>query len=383
MSQAMEGIKGEKDEIIDGLVDEFFHDSIADICANEYREKGQFDVKFVEGLIPSVEERKKLFPHLRRKLKGCGTTGEEKIISGLSYEEPKIKEEKTHHHRAVVRDDERQRIKNDIAKLLSKGKSDEVNAIIKDLSKRLDDASWKIRKKVAESLLEATSVLDEFDRVKENFRDLSEALIKRVKQENHGDIYLIASENLHRVYTSQNRINSYFTNETLGRRLFEANHLSKDQLQKALMARKKNGKSLQYNLGALNFVDEAELTHFLTQQYRGCQSVHLSEIHDIPENVLKAIPLKFVRDHLILPFRLNSGNLHTAMMNPNDLNVFNDIRFISGYSVVPHLASEYHLLNAIEKFYHIEATRPESTRVLEDIPGEDAFEFCEEPAIST
>jgi len=80
MSQTMEIIKGEKDEIIDGLVDEFFHDSIADICVNEYREKGQFDVKFVEGLIPSVEERKKLlFPHLKRKLQGSCTLDEEEI----------------------------------------------------------------------------------------------------------------------------------------------------------------------------------------------------------------------------------------------------------------------------------------------------------------
>jgi len=379
MSQAMEVIEGEKGEIIDGLVGEFFHDTIADICVNGYREKGQLDVNFVEGLIPSVEERKKLVPHLKRKLRGSGTIDEEKIISDLSCDEPEIEEQEAHHyHRDVTSDDEREKIKDDIARLLSEGKSDEVNAIVKELFKKLDDTSWKIRKKVAETLLEATSVLDEFDKLKENFRDMSEALIKRVKQENHSDIYLIASENLHRVYISQNRLDSYFTNETLGRRLFDANELSKDQLQKALMARKKNGKSLQYNLGALNLVDEAELTHFLAQQYRGCQSVHLSEIHDIPENTLKAVPVKFIRDHLILPFRLDSGNLYAATMNPNDLDVLNDIRFISGYSVVPHLAAEYHLLKAIEKFYHMETAAPESCQVMKDIPGEEDLEFSEE-----
>jgi len=121
--------------------------------------------------------------------------------------------------------------------------------------------------------------------------------------------------------------------------------LSKGQLQKALMARKKNGKSLRYNLGALNFVDEAELTHFLAQQYNGCRIAQPSKIHHIPENVLKAIPAKFIKRYLILPFRSDSGNLYTATMNPNNLDVFNDIRFISGYSVLPYLASEYHLLS--------------------------------------
>ena len=374
MSQAMEVREGEKDEIIDGLVGEFFYDAVADICVNEYRQSRQFDLKFVEGLIPSTEERKRLSNHLNRKLKEYGTLGEEKIISELFCEEPEVKE-KTIHHRDVSSDGERKSIKDDISRLLSKGKSDEVNDIIRDLSKKLDDTSWRIREKVAESLLEVTSVLDECNKLKEHFRDMSEALIRRVKQENYSDIYLIVSENLHRMCTSQNRIDSYLTNETLGSRLFEANKLSKDQLQKALMARKKNGKSLQYNLGAFNYVDESVLTHFLAQQYRGCQTVHLSEIYDIPKNILKAVPVKFIRDHLILPFRLNSGNLHTATMNPNALNIFNDIRFISGYSVVPFLASEYHLLNAIKRFYHIATLTPESNRIMK---GEDDLEFFDE-----
>ena len=376
MSQAMEVVEGQKDEIIDSLVGEFFHDAIADICVDGYRQKAHFDVRFVEGLIPSVEERKKLFPHLRKKLKGCGTVAEEELISELFGEEPDIKEETIHPYpQGLTSDDDRDRITHEITRLLSEGKGDEVNAIVKELSKKLDDTSWKIRKKVAESLLEVTGVLDEFDKLRENFRDMSEALLKRVEQENHSDVYLIASENLHRVYTSQNKIESYFTNETLGRRLFEANELSEEQLQKALMARKRNGKSLQYNLGALSYVDEAVLTHFLAQQYRGCQTVVLSELHDIPDHILKAVPVKFVRDHLILPFRLHSGNLYTATMNPNDLNVFNDIRFVSGYSVTPHLAAEYHLLKAIKEFYGIE-TAPRNG--MQEIAGEEDFELSEE-----
>ena len=141
---------------------------------------------------------------------------EGKIISDLLCEKPEIKEEKAHHPQNVSSADDREKIKDDIARLLSEGKSDEVNGIVKDLSKRLDDTSWKIRKKVAESLLEVTAVLDEFDKLRENFRDMSEALVKRVKQENHSDVYLIASENLHRVYTSQSRADSYFINQTIG-----------------------------------------------------------------------------------------------------------------------------------------------------------------------
>jgi len=379
MSKTMEIVEGEKGEIIDGLVGEFFYDAIADTCVTEYIETGTFDVKFVETLIPSLEERKKLLPHLQRKLQGLKTPDELKTISELFYKEPEIKEEGiSDQNQDAPSLDERKDMKDEVTRLLSEGKNDEVNTIIKDLSKRLDDTSWNIRKRVAESLLEVTHVLDEFDKLKENFRDMSNALVKTLKRENHSDTYLIASENFHKICSSQNRIESYFRTETLGGRLFEANELSNDQLQKVLMARKRNGKSLQYNLGALDVVDEAVLTNFLAQQYRNCQTVKLSEIQDIPENVLKVVPARIIKRHMILPFRLDSGYLYTATMNPNDLDVFKDIRFISGYSVVPHLAAEYYLLKAIEKFHQIGVIQPEANQEMESIQKEDGIEFCEE-----
>ena len=374
MSKAMEITEGEKGEIVDGLVGGFFCDAMADICVDGYRQNGQFDVKFIERLIPSVEERKKLLPHLKRKLKGFGTPDDEKIIGDLFRKEPEIKEEKTRdYHQGDVKE-----IKDEVTRLLAEGRGDEVQAIIRNLSKRMDDTSWRIRKKIAESLLHISSVLDEFDKLKESFRGLSEGLIKRVKKESHIDTYLIASENLHRICTSQNRVDRYLINETLGRRLFEADKLSKAQLQKTLMARKKNGRSLQYNLGALDFVDEVVLTNFLAQQYNGCPTVHLSKINSIPENILKSVPVKFVKRNLILPFRLDSGYLYAATMNPNDLDVLNDIRFISGYPVAPYVAAEYYLLNAIEKFYRIEAITQAWNPLMEEIQGEDDLKSIEE-----
>ncbi len=374
MSKAMGVPDGEKDEAIDGLVSEFFYDAIADICVNGYRQNGQFDTKFVEALTPSVEERKKLLPYLGRKLKGLGTPDEEKTLKDLFCKEPEIKEEKISDYQK----DDIKETRDEVTKLLAEGKGDEVQSIIRDLSKRLDDTSSKIRKKVAESLLDITSVLDESDKLKENFRELSETLTKRVKKESHIDTYLAVSENLHKICTSQNRPDRYLINETIGRRLFDADKVSRNQLQKTLMARKKNGRSIQYNLGALDFVDEVVLTHILVQQYNGCPTAHLSKMNHMPENVLKALPVKFIKSNLILPFKIDSGYLYAATMNPNDLDVLNDIRFISGYPVAPHLAAEYYLLNAIEKFYRIEAITPAWSPVMEEIQKEDDLESIEE-----
>jgi type IV pilus assembly protein PilB len=199
-----------------------------------------------------------------------------------------------------------------------------------------------------------------------------------VEREHHIDTYLAVSENLRHVCASQNRNESYLREETIGSRLYEAKKLSKGKLQKALIARKKNGRSLQYNLGALSLVDEASLTHFLAQQYNGCRVVNLSDLHVIPENILKVIPTKFIKRYLILPFRLESGNLHTAIMKPNDLHILNDIRFISGYSAVPHLAAEYYLINALKRFYRVDSFSGQLNQAIEDLQEENGIELIED-----
>ena len=281
-------------------------------------------------------------------------------------------------HRDVYKQRERNISKNNINNLLSEGRVDDVQKLIKNLNNRFDDSSCKIRFKVAQHFREISSALDEFDKLKENFQEISEALIRRVKQETHANIYLAASENLHKICTSQNRIDSYFIEETIGHRLFKENKLSQDQLQKIMTVRNANGKSFQYNLAALNVVDEKVLIQFLAQQYKGCQTTILSNINHLPKHILKTIPLKFIEKYNILPLRSDFGYLHVATMNPKNLDVLNDIRFMSGYSIVPYLAAEYYLINCIEKFYHLNNKISKKMRAMNEMKKGDNLEFIEE-----
>jgi type IV pilus assembly protein PilB len=376
MSREMKIIEGERSEIISHLPDELLYDALANICIEGYREKGNFDVPFVERLLPSAEERLRMSSYLRRRLKGHETLSEKEILSRIFCEENGIRAE-TAPPKDIPVEKDRTEIKEDVKRLMKQGKSEDVQALVKELTEKLDDRSWKVRKKIAESLLEVTSALDELDKLKDYFEEMSEALLKRLREEIHIDVYLVTSESLHRVYASKNKIDSGFNNEILGKTLIEANQLTRDKLQKALLEKRRNGRSLQYNLGALNCIDEAALTAFLAQQYKGCHTVDLSRIHSIPPSVLNIVPLKIVKNHLILPFMLHAGRLFTATMNPNDLNVLNDIRFITGYTVIPHLASEYYLLNAIERFYGIETSSSEITHAIKGMTEEEDIYFSE------
>jgi len=264
-------------------------------------------------------------------------------------------------------------IKEYINNLISGRKSDELGTLIEGISHKMDDKSCEIRNKIAESLQDITSVLEEFDSLKENFQKISTTLINWVKKENHVDTYLAVTKSLQNICSSQslNKLDPYLISETIGGKLFEFNDLTKAQLQEALKSRKKNGNSLQYNLGALNLVDETVLTHLLAQQYKDCRMVILSTINHIHEDILKTIPEKYIRRYHVLPFQLESGSLYTATMNPNDWQLLKDIRFISGYPVVPHLAAEYYLLSSIEKFYNIKTNKSVNHQAMSNMQQED------------
>ncbi len=374
------GIKGKGDgNIIEDLVTEHFYRTLADISASDYRQTGDLDLTLIKSVAPSLEERKSIFSCLKDKLGGFESPDEEKELHDLLFKEEEIIEENVSDRKpdpSII--DKKNHLRDDLNRLLSEGKNNEIKAIIRDLSEKFDDTSWKIRKNVAEHIQDITGALNEFDKLKDNFREIAGVLIKMVKQESHIDTYLIVSDNLHKICNSKNGIAKYFINESIGGKLLESDKISRSQLQKALMARKKNGKSLQYNLGALNLVDEADLTHLLAQSYNGGRAINLSEIQAIPEHVLKAVPVKFIRRHLILPFKLDAGNLNIATRNPNDLNVLNDIRFLSGCSPIPHLAAEYHLLNAIEKFYNVKIITADTNQIMEDMQEEDELEEKED-----
>ena len=267
--------------------------------------------------------------------------------------------------------DESRRVGECITDLLAGGKKNEIEVYLEGTSPKTEEKSGDIRKRVAERLEDVTSALDEVDTLKDNFQKISDTLVNWVKKESDADTYLAVTRSLHNICAALNRLERYLVGETIGGRLFEVNKLSKADLQEALKARKKNSASLQYNLGDLHLVDEAVLTHFLAQQYKNCPVVNLSSIKHIQDRVLKTIPEKYIRRYQILPFKAEAGSLHTATMNPDDWQVFKDIRFISGHLVVPHLAAEYHLLNAIEKFYNIKTIKPGSHQAVSNMQQEE------------
>jgi len=135
----------------------------------------------------------------------------------------------------------------------------------------------------------------------------------------------------------------------LGEMLLKAGLITQDRLQEALEAQKKNGGKLGYNLVKLGYVKEDEITQLLSEQY-GVPSINLRHF-EIDESVINLIPSEVSQKYLVLPVNRTGATLTIAMADPTNVFAMDDIRFMTGYTVEPVVASEMAIREAIEKYY--------------------------------
>src|SRR5512142_1125697 len=113
----------------------------------------------------------------------------------------------------------------------------------------------------------------------------------------------------------------------LGELLVRENLISLQQLQKAQDEQKKADGRIGYHLTKLGFIEESELTNFLSKQY-GVPSINLKEF-DIDAEKHKCVPVNRAGASLIL-----------AMSDPSNIYAIDDIKFLTGYNIEVVVASE-------------------------------------------
>ncbi len=135
----------------------------------------------------------------------------------------------------------------------------------------------------------------------------------------------------------------------LGELLVRENLISLQQLQKAQDEQKKAGGRIGYHLTKLGFIEESELTNFLSKQY-GVPSINLKEF-DIDGEVVKLVPKEVAEKHQCIPVNRAGASLILAMSDPSNIYAIDDIKFLTGYNVEVVVASEQAIKEALEKYY--------------------------------
>lgn len=163
--------------------------------------------------------------------------------------------------------------------------------------------------------------------------------------------------------------------QRLGELLVRENLISLQQLQEAQNKQKHQGGKLGYHLTKLGFIEETELTSFLSKQY-GVPAINLSEF-DIDKEVISLIPRSTAEKHQLVPVNRAGASLIVAMSDPSNIFAIDDIKFLTGYNIEVVVAAEAAIQEAIDKYYQEEAAGGQS--VFDSMNIEDIMDdFAED-----
>ena len=144
--------------------------------------------------------------------------------------------------------------------------------------------------------------------------------------------------------------------------------VSEEQIRKALLRQKSRGGKLGSNLLYYRFVTEDQMVQALAEQF-AVSGVRLSRC-EIPEDVVKRIPVKIAEEHVALPFRFDreKGELHVAIADPEDAEALSLLRRTSGVPrIILYIAPESWIRSKIASLYHGRADASSQDYVI-DLP---------------
>ncbi|MBP1641690.1 MAG: pilB2 [Acidobacteria bacterium] len=155
----------------------------------------------------------------------------------------------------------------------------------------------------------------------------------------------------------------------LGDVLVRSGKITPQQLQEGLAFQKEKGGRIGSALVKLGLVSEKELVEFLSQHF-GVPAIDLARV-DVDESVIKIVPAEVARKYMILPVAKVGPKVTLAMIDPTNVFAMDDIKFMTGYTVDPVVASESALRIAIDRYYG-STHAIELKKVMEDLTTEPA-----------
>ena len=135
----------------------------------------------------------------------------------------------------------------------------------------------------------------------------------------------------------------------LGDLLVTAGYISQAQLDQALQSQRGTNEKIGAVLTRLGFLTEEQLTEFLSKQY-GIPSTTLSQL-DIDPEVVNLVPVQIARKYEVLAIKREGSSVTLAMSDPTNVFALDDVGFMTGLTVVPVVAPQSTIRQAIERHY--------------------------------
>ena len=154
--------------------------------------------------------------------------------------------------------------------------------------------------------------------------------------------------------------------EDIGKKLLEARLIDPTALGKAQQQMKNmgGGGGLTATLVKIGAITEESLLEFLSNLYR-VPAIDLRSFE--PDIALtRLLPSEVATKFMALPVSRSGRRLIVAMANPTNIFAIDDIKFITGYDVDPHVASEGSLKRALDRAYDSAGTMADVMKSIDD-----------------
>jgi len=151
--------------------------------------------------------------------------------------------------------------------------------------------------------------------------------------------------------------------------------LTPDQAQKITGEQRQSGERLGTALKRLGFLSEEDLLDFLSRKY-GIPVINLQRV-EVTEEIIRLVKKDIVQKYLVFPVRKVGNTLTLALSDPTVVLAIDDVQFATGLHVIPVLASDAAIKEAIDKHYVDSAARMDEILKTEQQVGADSLELVD------
>ncbi|PNU19400.1 general secretion pathway protein GspE [Geothermobacter hydrogeniphilus] len=140
---------------------------------------------------------------------------------------------------------------------------------------------------------------------------------------------------------------------TLLEMLREADLITREQFDEALLNRVVYGGKIGTSLIELGLIEEETLARFLSRKL-AVPYVHPDQLQNVPADVIQKVPRGLALKYKVVPIKFEKKRLSLAMADPADLRAIDEIAFITDFIIKPLIAPEVRLLQALGRYYDYE-----------------------------
>jgi len=165
----------------------------------------------------------------------------------------------------------------------------------------------------------------------------------------------------------------------LGEMLLEAGLIDQFQLESALSMQRNLGGRIGSALVKLGYLPEDTIMEFLESQVKYSR-VSLQEL-EIPEQLMALLSAERMLELMVIPIELRKTGhekiLRVAMTDPTNLKLVDDLQFATGCKVIPVLAIEEEIAQAIRNNTPKEPPKPSEPVVEKSVIDYGAVDFSD------